>query len=67
MSHKEGVFKGPNPAAVAEIRAMESYRSHQIFVEVGGPIKRTQNCFSWGGAVVLANVSEEVLNRDYKR
>jgi hypothetical protein len=46
---------------------MESYRSHQFFVEAGDTIKKTQNCFSWGGAVILCNVSEVALNRDYRR
>ena len=67
VSHKEGIFKGTDPTALAEIMALESYRSHQIFVDEGGPIKKTQNCFSWGGAVVLANKNEADLNRDYKR
>ena len=50
-----------------EILSMESYRSHQFFVEAGEPIKKTQNCFSWGGAVILANQDSDALERDYAR
>ena len=67
VSHKEGIFRGVDPAAIAEICAMESYRSHQIFVEVDGPIKKTQTCFTWGGAVIMAHKNEAALNRDYQR
>jgi len=62
-----GVFRGVDPSSIQEIEALSSYRSHQIFVEVGGPINPTINCFTWGGAVILANKSEEQLMADYKR
>lgn len=67
VSAPAGVFRGVDPAAMKEIEGLASYRSHQIFVEVGGPIHPTQNCFTWGGAVILANKSEEKLMADYKR
>lgn len=54
-------------ASLQEILNMESYRSHQFFVEAGEPIKKTQNCFSWGGAVTLANTCSASLERDYAR
>ena len=54
-------------ASLQEILNMESYRSHQFFVEAGEPIKKTQNCFSWAGAVTLANTCSASLERDYAR
>jgi hypothetical protein len=67
VSHAEGILNKIDESSLAEILAMESYRSHQFFVEAGEPIKKTQNCFSWGGAVILANKSSEGLERDYAR
>ena len=64
---KEGLLNRIDDAAMQEILNMESYRSHQFFVEAGEPIKKTQNCFSWGGAVTLANTCSASLERDYAR
>ena len=65
ISYKEGQFLGLNPDDEKELTLLESYRKHQIFVK--DRIMRTQNCFSWAGAVVLANSVEAALNRDYER
>ena len=67
ISAKEGLLLRIDEASKNEILAMESYRSHQFFIEAGDAIKKTQNCFSWGGAVTLANTNEETLKRDYMR
>ena len=64
---KEGMLRRIDDAALQEILDMESYRSHQFFVEAGEPIKKTQNCFSWGGAVTLANTCSATLEKDYAR
>ena len=65
ISHKEGQFLGLNPTDERELIQLKSYRKHQIFVK--DRIVRTQNCFSWAGAVVLANADEAALERDYER
>ena len=50
---------------MAVISSEESYRGHQIFFKPGNNVIATQNCFSWAGCVLLANQSEEKLNRVY--
>ena len=55
------------PEAVEEIKNMESYRGSQFFKEPGDQLKKTQNCFSWAGAVNLVHEDEEALMRDYRR
>ena len=67
VSAKEGLLKQIDEASLQEILNLESYRSHQFFVDKGDSVKKTQNCFSWGGAVTLANTDEKALNRDYAR
>lgn len=67
VSAKEGLLKQIDEASLQEILSLESYRSHQFFVDKGDSVKKTQNCFSWGGAVTLANTDEKALNRDYAR
>jgi hypothetical protein len=67
VSAKEGLLKQIDEASLQEILHMESYRSHQFFVDKGDSIKKTQNCFSWGGAVTLANKDSAALERDYAR
>lgn len=67
ISDKEGLLLSIDEASLKEILAMESYRSHQFFIEAGDSIKKTQNCFSWGGAVIFANTDSAILERDYAR
>jgi hypothetical protein len=63
----DGTLKAIDEDTLKEIMSMESYRSHQIFKQVGEPIKKTMNCFSWAGCVNLCNKNEAALNRDYRR
>jgi hypothetical protein len=65
VSYMDGKFNGLDSSSKEELVALESYRKHQIFTS--GRIRKTQNCFSWAGAVVLVHPSEEGLNRDYSR
>jgi len=55
------------PAVLDEIRAMESYRGHQLFVQEGQQLHKTINCFTWAGCVRLVHEDEQHLNKDYKR
>mmetsp|Transcript_8770 Transcript_8770/g.13114 ORF Transcript_8770/g.13114 Transcript_8770/m.13114 type:complete len:567 (-) Transcript_8770:1551-3251(-) len=67
VSYTEGMLKGIDPSALEEIKAMESYRGHQMFVKVGKELKKTISCFTWAGVVRLVHEDEEKLNQDYRR
>lgn len=67
VSYTEGTLRSVNEATLQSIKNDPSYRGHQIFFQPGGAVKKTQNCFTWGGCVLLANKSEEVLNTVYSR
>ena len=56
-----------NPAALAEIKGMASYRAHEIFVAAGQTVAPTIDCFTWGGCVKLANADRDALDADYSR
>ena len=53
--------------AVAEIKSMGSYRGSQFFVDAGDNLRKTENCFSWAGAVNLVNEDEDAMWQDYRR
>ena len=63
VSYRTGEFHGLDPSAASELTSLESYRKHQIFASK--TIKKTENCFSWAGAVVLVHSTEAGLQRDY--
>ena len=67
IASRDGVLKRYCPADVDEIKSMSSYRGHQFFKDPGEFIKRTQTCFTWAGAVKLANASSEAMEADYSR
>ena len=56
-----------NQEVIDEIKAMASYRGHQMFVKVGGKIVKSRNCFTVSGCVQLVNEDEETFERDYAR
>ena len=53
MSYIEGIVKGYNDVALDEIKAMKSYRGIEIFVQVGSPLKKTIDCYTWIGNIQL--------------
>ena len=67
VTYEDGVLVGYNEAHLQEIINMESYRGHQLFVKPGGMLRKTQNCFTWGGCVKLVHVDQAQLQRDYYR
>lgn len=67
INYETGVFECPNPMALREITTMDSYRGHQIFFAPGKTVIPTQNCFSWGGCVKLANKDEKRIKDQYHR
>ena len=67
ISYTEGTCRGVNPAALDAIKGDPSYRGHQIFFQPGAKVRKTQNCFTWGGCVLLANRSEQAINSIYEK
>ena len=67
ISYHEGKLKRYNEHFIKEIESLESYRGHQVFVKPGARLKKTQNCFTWGGCVQLVHEDEDQLERDYSR
>ena len=67
LFHRGGALARVNPAALAEICAMASYRGHEVFVKDGSTVAPTIDCFTWGGAVKMANPSEAAMQADYAR
>jgi len=62
ISYTEGTLTATNASALQTITADPSYRGHQIFIQPGGPVKKTQNCFTWAGCVLLCNRDESAMN-----
>jgi len=67
ISHVRGDFEGFNAAALAEVKAMKSFRALELFLKPGDKIKPTIDCFTWAGCVLMANVEEGGLKDDYAR
>jgi biotin carboxylase len=67
ISYQTGTLKCIRPEAVSEIQALRSYRGHQFFVKEGQRIRKTQNCFSWAGLVMLCDESRSQMEADMKR
>lgn len=67
VTQSEGTLVEVNPDALHELTSLQSYRGHQFFVEVGERLRKTVDCFTWGGYVKLVHVDEDQLVRDYQR
>lgn len=67
INYTEGKMLSVNAATMRSITEDASYRGHQIFIQPGAAVKKTQNCFTWGGCVLLANKSEEDMKAIYDR
>jgi len=65
LTHQAGVLQGINQPALDEITNLESYRGHEVFLDIGKPVIPTKDCFSWGGCVKLVHPTQEGLERDY--
>ena len=65
LVHRAGTLARVRREAIALIEKMESYRGHEVFVQEGRTVVPTQDCFTWGGVVKLANVNQASLQRDY--
>eukprot|EP01039_Chlorochromonas_danica_P007202 gene7202-7968_t len=67
INYKAGTFNSVSTAGLEDIKALGSYRGHQIFFAPGKKVHKTKDCFTWGGCAMLANKSKEVLQADYSR
>lgn len=67
LSHVGGVFNAFNPKCIEEIKNMTSFRALELFMKEGKELKPTIDCFTWTGAVLMANKDEALLNKDYSR
>ena len=56
-----------NEQCLAEIQDMSSYRASEFFLKPGNRMKKTIDCFTWAGCVLMANKDERELNRHYAR
>lgn len=63
----EGILVRVDMAAIDAIRALDSYRSEMISVEVGQPIARTVDAVSACGNINLVNEDLSALERDYAK
>ena len=63
----EGVLRAIDEAALNEIEDMKSFVDMEIFVKVGGSIRKTIDCFSFGGSIKLVNNDLSQLVEDYER
>ena len=67
MSDTTGTLRMVNPKYLTEIEGMSSYAGMEIFVSPGDVIKKTVDCFTFVGNVVLLHPIEAVLMADYSR
>jgi len=65
LVHQAGTLLSLDSRGLDAIKALPSYRGHEIFLTVGKPVIPTANCFSWGGIVKLVNATDQGLQRDY--
>ena len=67
VNYRSGRFLGINERDMRLIRSSDAYRGNQIFLQTGSEVVKTQNCFSWGGCVLMAHTSEQEVQRLYDR
>jgi hypothetical protein len=67
VSYVEGTVLEFNKHTLSEIRNMSSYYGIEMFVDVGGCVKKTIDCFTWIGNIQLTNKSLDLLQNDVDR
>ena len=63
----EGFLRAVDETAVNEIEDMKSFVDMELFVKSGGPVKKTIDCFTFGGSIKLVNENLSQLVEDYNR
>ena len=67
LSYIDGSFASYNESCIAEIKGMSSFRAMELFLKPGDKIKKTIDCFTWCGCVLMANADKVSIDRDYER
>eukprot|EP01038_Epipyxis_sp_PR26KG_P016285 gene16285-22182_t len=62
---QQGIFRKVDESLFNQIVTSSCHRGHQIFHHAGKEVITTQNCFSWGGALMLVHKDENILNDFY--
>jgi len=65
--YKDGLVEDFDHALLTEIQNMASFVSLEMFAAKGARVRKTIDCFTFGGVVRLVNPDTAVLVRDYER
>ncbi|RYH30000.1 hypothetical protein EON65_06680 [archaeon] len=65
--HREGLFLELDPVMLEEIQQLSSFVKLDLFAKSGTIIKKTIDCFSFGGIVRLVHDDARQLQADYDR
>ncbi len=63
----EGTLKEINKDFDNEIRSFKSLLTLQYFPKIGSQIRKTIDCFTWGGVVKLFHEEYDVVEKEYSR
>jgi hypothetical protein len=65
--HSGGVVKEYNQEMITELESLNSFMSIELFSKVGATLRKTVDCFTFGGILCLLNKDEHVMQSDYDR
>lgn len=65
--YKDGIVGDFDANLMNEIERLPSFVSIELFCARGGVVRKTVDCFTFGGVVRLIHDDEETLVRDYNR
>ena len=65
--HDEGVVQEVNAQLLAEVHALPSFLAVELFHHAGSTLRRTVDCFTFGGTLQLLHDQEEQVEADYRR
>lgn len=63
--YETGIVRDIDNDRIDEIRALSSFVSLELFVQKGSSVRRTVDCFTWGGIVRLISDQQGVIEGDY--
>ena len=65
--YEDGVVSDFNLDLLCEIESMPSFVSMELFAQKGGVVRRTVDCFTFGGVIRLVHSDQATILRDYER
>jgi hypothetical protein len=65
--YTDGIVEDFDLTLLAEIEAMASFVSLELFCSQGGAVRKTVDCFTFGGVVRLLSDDQDTVLRDYER